>query len=349
MYFTHPQFKYFNLKLFLKGFFETDLKNKLNKIFPGSNIIFTDSGRSAFQVAIKELRLENSTMFVPAYICDVFLPIFKKYNIIPIYLDIDLKTFHAGISEIEEKITSEVKSILVCHTYGLPVDLDKILGIAKKYNLKIIEDCAHISPPTYPEKFGDYAFFSFSKICPNINGGMLVSKFPIKTDPLNYGFKLSDIIKFMRLYPTIAGFSEKFRKERETKNVISEPRKASKLSLNLFNYYLKSHEEQISERIKLAKYFQEKLLGLGFKVQDFKNNSFTYLSALVPQNINRDELFNGLRKYNIFCSRIWQKPIYPKLPNTSEAAKRIINFPFQSWFTEKDINRILEIIKNTTS
>lgn len=356
MYFTHPQFSFLSLKPVLGNFSEKGLKNKLVNIFPDSHIVFTDSGRSAFQVAIKDLGLENSTMLVPAYLCDIFLPIFKKYNIKPIYLDINLKTFQPEFYTIEEKITPETKSILICHTYGLPVNLDKITEIARKHNLKIIEDCAHTCPPlagSANKITGDCAFFSFAKICPNINGGMLVSRFPLETVLPNYRCKLSNIIKFLRLYPLIANLSEKFRKEQSIQDELTEPCKASKLSLKLFNHYLQACEEQITKRIELAKCFQNKLISLGFEVQSYENNNFTYLSALVPKNIDRDELFNKLRKCGIFCSRIWRKPIYNPLngmlPNTNEAARRIINFPLQNWFTEKDIDRMIEVIRNTAS
>ena len=348
MFFTHPQFKFFSLRPFLKGFSEINLRNRLTKVFPGLNIVFTDSGRSAFQVAIKELSLENSEMIVPAYLCDIFLPIFEKYNIKPVYLNTDLKTFHANFSEIEKRITPKTKSILICHTYGLSIKMNKILEIASKYKLKIIEDCAHIPLVGLPraESRGDCAFFSFAKICPNINGGMLISKTQTKTEVADYQPKLSNIVKFLRLYPAPANVSERFRKEKpQAVENFCEPQKASKLSLKLFNNYLGNIAQQSEKRIELTKYFREKLLSSGFEVQGFENNNFTYLSALVPKNINRDELFNKLRKYNVFCSRIWQKPIYPNLPNTSEAARRIINFPLQNWFTKKDVDTIIEYVK----
>ena len=352
--FVHSQIKLNieNLKLFFRKFSETGLKEKLAKIFPDYHIVFTDSGRSAFQLAVQSLNLENSEMLVPAYLCDIFLPIFKHCHIKPIYLDIDLKTFLANVSEIEKKITPQTKSILICHTYGLPIEMDKILEIAKKYNLKIIEDCAHLHLFGLPraESRGDCLFFSFAKLFPTIDGGVLVSKNPIGFKLENYKFKLSNLIRFARLFPSLANLSEVFRKEEKTltTNEFTLPRKASKISLKIFDFYLKNLEESIRKRIKLAEYFQKKLIEIGFEVQESKNNTFTYLSALVPKNLDRDESFNKLKKKHIFCSRIWHKPIYlsrlpadPILPNTTEAAKRIINFPLQNWFTEKDIDKII--------
>jgi dTDP-4-amino-4,6-dideoxygalactose transaminase len=345
--FVHPQIKLNigNLKLFFRKFSEAGLKEKLVKIFPDYHIVFTDSGRSAFQLAIQSLNLENSEMLIPAYICDIFEPILKHYNIKPIYLDIDLKTFHANLDNVESKITAKTKSILICHTYGLPAEMNKILEIAKKYNLKIIEDCAHLHLFGLPrtESRGNCAFFSFAKLFPTIDGGMLVSKNPIGFKLENYKFKLSNLIKFARLFPSLANLSEIFRKEEKTlaTNEFTLPRKASKISLKIFDFYLKNLEELIQKRIKLAEYFQKKLIEIGFGMQESKNNTFTFLSALVPKNLDRDELFNKLNKKHIFCSRIWHKPIYPNLPNTAEAAKRIINFPLQNWFKEKDIDRII--------
>lgn len=343
--FVHPQFKNFSLKPFLKGFSEIELRNKLAKIFPNHHILFTDSGRSAFRVAVEQLGLKNSEMLIPAYLCDIFEPIFKHYNIRPIFLDIDLKTFHVDLSNIESKITSETKSILICHTYGLPFDINGIIPIAKKYNLKIIEDCAHLPLWGLPraQSRGDCAFFSFSKLFPTINGGMLISKNPIKTELPKYKPGLSNLIKFLKLFSVLARFSELFRRDSKgirEKNSRGILRRASKGSLRILNWYLNNFEEQVSRRIALAKYFQEKLKEIGFQV----SSGITHISALVPENINRDELFNKLRKKNIFCSRIWQNPIYKNLPNTAEAAKRIINFPLQNWFTEKDIDKIISCI-----
>ena len=124
-----------------------------------------------------------------------------------------------------------------------------------------------------------------------------------------------------------------------------KPKKISKKSLKALNYYLDNYQNQISKRINLAEYFQKKLKAMGFEVQEFKNNAFTYLSALVPKNINRDELVYKLKKKNIFCSRIWQNPLFNGLPNTSETSKRIINLPMQNWFTLDDIDKVIKFLK----
>jgi dTDP-4-amino-4,6-dideoxygalactose transaminase len=348
MYFTHPQFKSFSLKPFFKGFSGFDLKNKLSKIFPDSYFLFTNSGRSAFQVAIKELNLENSEMVFPAYICDIFKPILEQFHIKPIYIDVNLKTFNFQIDNIEKQITSNTKSILVCHTYGYPNDMKRIKELAQKYNLKIIEDCARafgIKHPStdsgqiYLGNFGDCAIFSLPKFLPSANGGILVSKRPINIKLNNPKLRLKTLIKFMRLFPVFATITEKFRIKENTIKTIKPgmPRMASGLSLRMLNWHLDTFEEQLNQRSELIQYFKQEL---------GKNNIYipeqtTYVSALIP---GRNKLLNRLRKHNIYCSRTWHNPLYPDLPNARKASEEIINFPLQNWFTKKDIDKIISDI-----
>jgi len=160
MYFIHPQIKFNmeNLKnLFFSFFGSPDEKGleKMKLFFPQKELIFTDMARSAFRLIIEKMNLRNSQILFPAYICDIFFPIFKEYNLSPIFLDIDKKTFHIEIEDIEKKITPETKSILVCHTYGLPIDIKKIREILIQHptsNIQypvVIEDCAHALVATY--------------------------------------------------------------------------------------------------------------------------------------------------------------------------------------------------------
>ncbi|MBU1061144.1 MAG: DegT/DnrJ/EryC1/StrS family aminotransferase [Candidatus Omnitrophica bacterium] len=83
----------------------------------------------------------------------------------PVLVDIDEKTYNIDVSKIEKAITKKTKAILPVHLYGHPVDMDPLMEIAKKYNLKVIEDCAQAHGAMYKSKkvgsFGDAACFSF--------------------------------------------------------------------------------------------------------------------------------------------------------------------------------------------
>ncbi len=64
----------------------------------------------------------------------------------PVFVDIDPETLNIDINQIEEKITNKTKAIIPVHFAGLACDMNKIIAIAKKHNLKVIEDAAHALP-----------------------------------------------------------------------------------------------------------------------------------------------------------------------------------------------------------
>ena len=100
---------------------------------------------------------------------------------IPVFVDVDPKTFQMDPAKIEEKITKRTRAILPVHILGLPSDMDPIMAIAAKYNLKVVEDACQAWLAEYDHKkmgtFGDAGCFSFqnSKNIPIGEGGAIVS------------------------------------------------------------------------------------------------------------------------------------------------------------------------------
>lgn len=346
MYFVHPQIKLNRLR-------SANLSEKLAGYFPGKQLVFTDMGRSAFKVIIEKLNLANSEIIMPAYICDIFRPILVKYNIKPVFADIDLATFHMNLDEIKRKITSNTKAILVCHTYGLPFDADALRSdLLGRSDLAIIEDCAHafgIKPKS------DFAFYSLYKQFPALRGGLLVcpKNWQISLPSTSVNFR--DIISLLNCFSVFAFLFKKFGKDIAPKMVRKEkslePAGLNKLSSALFSSSFDDFEKSLPRRIKLAKLFQQELKNLGFEVQEGDGNVFCYLSALAPKSLEekRDKIVEKLRKYGVFCTRIWHTPIAldkEEFPNTFEAAKRIINFPLQNHYSEKDVVKIVKSLKS---
>jgi perosamine synthetase len=100
----------------------------------------------------------------------------------PVLVDVDHKTWCIKPELIEEKITDRTKAIMVVHMYGHPCDMPEILRIARKYNLRVIEDCAQAHGAEINGQkvgsFGDLACFSFygNKILTTGEGGMVLCK-----------------------------------------------------------------------------------------------------------------------------------------------------------------------------
>jgi len=96
-------------------------------------------------------------------------------------VDNDPLTWNMDVNQIEGRITEKTKAIIVVHIYGLPTDMKPVLDIAKKYNLRVIEDAAEMHGQTYYGKpcgsFGDISIFSFypNKHITTGEGGMIVT------------------------------------------------------------------------------------------------------------------------------------------------------------------------------
>ncbi len=104
-----------------------------------------------------------------------------KLGAVPVLVDSDLYTWNMNVDEIESKITPKTKAIMMVHLYGLPAEAGKILELAKKYNIKVIEDAAEMHGQTYNGRpcgsFGDISIFSFypNKHITTGEGGMVVT------------------------------------------------------------------------------------------------------------------------------------------------------------------------------
>ncbi|HWU43157.1 MAG TPA: DegT/DnrJ/EryC1/StrS family aminotransferase, partial [Bdellovibrio sp.] len=103
----------------------------------------------------------------------------------PVFVDIDPTTFNIDPSKIEEKITPKTKAIIPVHFAGLSCDMEKIGAIARKHNLKIVEDAAHSLPTKYQGKLigtldSELTVFSFyaTKTITTGEGGMIVTRNP---------------------------------------------------------------------------------------------------------------------------------------------------------------------------
>jgi UDP-4-amino-4,6-dideoxy-N-acetyl-beta-L-altrosamine transaminase len=93
---------------------------------------------------------------------------------IPVFADIDKRTYNIDVQDIERKITEKTRAIVPVHFAGQPVDLDEILELAQKYGLRVIEDGAHALGSEYRNKkigtFGDATTFSLHPVKPITTG-----------------------------------------------------------------------------------------------------------------------------------------------------------------------------------
>ena len=139
----------------------------------------TEYGRMALYFILKAMDLPpGSEIVVPAFTFWVVPEIARVAGLTPVFADIDPVTFTLSPGAVERAITPRTRAVLPTHLYGMSCDMDAILDIAKRYDLKVIEDCAHSLGAAYKGQMvgtlGDASFFSFQAFKPlNTYGGGL--------------------------------------------------------------------------------------------------------------------------------------------------------------------------------
>jgi len=158
--------------------FELKFAKKVDRKFAVS----VSNGTAALQLAYESLNLKkNDEVILPSFtIISCILPVIRG-GAKPVLIDSDIKTWNIDVGKIEKKITKKTRLIIVPHIYGLPADMAPIMKLAKKYNLKVLEDAAEALGLTYKRKmcgsFGDVSTFSFyaNKHITTGEGGMIVT------------------------------------------------------------------------------------------------------------------------------------------------------------------------------
>lgn len=157
-----------------EGRFTKQFERKFKEFMGVKHTLITNSGSSANLLAFmtltskkigeRRIRKGDEVITVAAAFPTTVNPIIQA-GCIPVFLDIDRKTCNIDYSKLEEAITDKTKAIFIAHTLGNPFNLNKIVEVAKKNKLWLIEDCCDALGSKYDGKlvgsFGDIATFSF--------------------------------------------------------------------------------------------------------------------------------------------------------------------------------------------
>tara|TARA_Y100000310_G_C20681601_1_gene816288 strand:- start:2055 stop:3377 length:1323 start_codon:yes stop_codon:yes gene_type:complete len=170
-----------------------ELENNFSRYNKSPYCVAFNSGTAAIHASLNALNIKEGDEVITtsfSFIASA-LPIIYC-NATPVFVDIDYETFNIDPQLIEEKITNKTKAIVIVHFQGLPVEMDNIIKIAKKYKLKIIEDCAQSTGAEYKKikvgNFGDYGAFSImaeKQLATCGEGGLVTTNSREKRNNLN--------------------------------------------------------------------------------------------------------------------------------------------------------------------
>ena len=136
--------------------------------FPHTAVYHT--GRSALSAAVKAVVPKDSKVIITSLTCYAVVQAIKSAGCVPVFADASPDTLHFGPRELKKTLKSypDTRAIIVQNNLGRPVDMAALEQIARKHNLKIIEDLAHCAGVSYPDgrecgTVGDATILSFGK------------------------------------------------------------------------------------------------------------------------------------------------------------------------------------------
>lgn len=266
-----------------EGPFVKEFEQKMSATVNRKYGIAVSNGTAALEVAIQALGVKKGDeVIMPTFTIISCAMAVTKVGAVPVLVDSDLHTWNMNTEDIEAKITPRTKAIMIVHLYGLPVEVDKVLALAKKHNLKVIEDAAEMHGQTYNDRpcgsFGDISTFSFypNKHITTGEGGMIV------TDDV----QLAEQCQMLR--------NLCFRKDvRYVHDKLSDNYRFTNLQAAVGLAQLERLDEFIIKKREMGRYYTERLkdiksLILPIEKTDYADNIYWVYGLVLDKSIKAD-------------------------------------------------------------
>lgn len=336
-----------------EGPFVKEFEQKMSASVNRKYGIAVSNGTAALEIACQALDIgEGDEVIMPAFTIISCAMAVTKLGATPVLVDSDMNDWNMLVDDIEAKITDKTKAIMMVHIYGLPVQVDKVLELAKKYNLKVIEDAAEMHGQTYNGapcgSFGDISTFSFypNKHVTTGEGGMVV------TDDE----KIAERCRSLR--------NLCFRKDvRYVHDEISDNYRFTNLQAAVGLAQLERLEEFIQMKRDMGKFYTEHLQGIkGLKLPidhtTYAENIYWVYGLVLDENINIDnrEMQKLLTNEGIgtrtFFWCMHEQPVYRNMglfageryKNAEYLARKGFYIPSGLALTKEQMSRVVDCV-----
>lgn len=262
----------------------------------------------------------------------------------PVFVDIDPETFTIDCSRIEDKITPRTKAILPIHLFGHPSDMERIMNIAERHGLHVIEDCAQAFGAEIKGRkvgsFGDAGCFSFypsKNLGAYGDGGMITLN--------NRGF--SDSIKSLRNHGSKGSYIH---------DSVGFNSRLDEIQAGVLLVKLKRIDEYNSKRRQKVSLYNE-LLSNTVTCPAERKGAYHVYNQYTIMCKKRDEVRRQLRENGISSVVYYPCPLHLQnalsflghkegdFPNAENASMEVLSLPLYPELEESSIERIAEVIK----
>ena len=329
-------------------------EKNMSKFLKVKYVVSVNSCSDALLLSLGSLGLKkNSEVICVAHTYVATLSAIVHVGLKPVLVDIG-EDYNIDVEKIEKHITKKTKVILPVHLYGRSCNMDRVMQIAKKYNLIVVEDVAQSFGAKYKNKmagtFGTAGCFSLHPI--KSFGGAGDGGFITTNNKKIYekifrhrnhaqGKRKSKILEMQRY-------------DIEHYGVCS---RLDNLQAALLNIKFQSIRNFIKKRRKIASIYSSQLNNLPLKLPSryINNKNFDVYNSYVIRTNKRKKLFEYLRRKKIEVLIYWPKPLYKHrglklgskiLPESEKICKEIISLPIYPEMSMGEINFVVKSIKN---
>ena len=326
-----------------------DLNSFQNEFARFLNIRFclgVANGTDALEIAIKALELKkNSEILVPANTWISTAEAVLTNNLNLKFVDVD-DTHNICTNDLEKKINKNTSAVIIVHLYGNPANVDKILELKKKFNFKIIEDCAQAHGAEYKGKkvstFGDIGTFSFF---PSKNLGCFGDGGCVVTNKKKYFLKMKKMANHGGL-------------KKNTHEILGRNSRLDNIQAGILRVKLKRLNKWINLRNKQAKLYYKNLSNIS-KISLIRrlNKTKSSFHLMVIRTSKRNDLKKFLKNEGIGTAihyplslpetKLFKKNHYNycKKMNSLKFNKKILSLPIGEHLNLKDIEIICNKIR----
>lgn len=302
------------------------------------------SGSTALDIALKAIGIEGGDEVIcPTLTFTATAAAVVNLGATPVFIDINPDTYNLDKNQLVKNITKRTKAIIVVHLYGQISDMDEISKIAKKYNLKIIEDAAQAHGAIYKNKkagsWGDAACFSFY---PSKNLGCFGDGGAVVTN----NSKIAKDITLLRDHGRISKYDHK---------IVGYNGRLDNLQAAVLRVKLRYLEEWNRKRRQIANYYSQKLSDIyNFPFVSPDSDHVFYVYTL--RHIKRDLIMDLLIKKGISSGIYYPIPLHLQkaysyleyrkgdLPIAESACNSIFSIPIYPELTQNEIQYVVKTL-----
>ena len=249
--------------------------------------IGVSSGTDALLIALMALDIQpGDEVIVPTYSFFATAGVVSRLNAVPVFADIDPVTFNIDPKDIEKRITKKTKAIIPVHLYGQSCEMDKIMEIARKHNLKVVEDGAQAIGVQYKDgkhvgtigDIGCYSFFPSKNLGCFGDGGLVVSN----------DDELGEKLRILRVH---GGKPKYYHK------IIGGNFRLDAIQAAVLNVKLPHLDDWSAQRRNNAELYTKLFLEAGLAEETGKTEFNDKNKVLLPKAVYKD---NGVKNYHIY-------------------------------------------------